>query len=34
MMKLEKNRKEYQNIEPFINKYNWKGIKDPSGKDV
>ena len=36
-IKLWKSRKkirtEYNKIKPFINKYTWKGVNYPSGKD-
>ena len=30
---MRKNLQKSSKIEPFINKYNWKGINYPSGKN-
>ena len=29
MIKSKENRKDYQKVKPFINKYNWNGINYP-----
>ena len=33
VMKMEQNSQGISKIKAFINKYNWKGINYPSGKD-